>query len=123
MQKKVAGSDSVINALKDENQKLKNEPVSYTHLEALFKVEADQLLVARQHPQLGDGRVSRDGDEVALHIDVGQRLAQRAGGVINPGPVSYTHLDVYKRQGIGIREDRALITQDLSRFYPHIFVE
>ncbi|MCH0622240.1 glutathionylspermidine synthase family protein, partial [Klebsiella pneumoniae] len=22
-----------------------------------------------------------------------------------------------------IREDRALITQDLSRFYPHIFVE
>ncbi|MCV5005002.1 hypothetical protein OFM39_35640, partial [Escherichia coli] len=25
MQKKVAGSDSVINALKDENQKLKNE--------------------------------------------------------------------------------------------------
>ena len=25
--------------------------------------------------------------------------------------------------GIGIREDRALITQDLSRFYPHIFVE
>ncbi|MED6027890.1 TIGR04211 family SH3 domain-containing protein, partial [Serratia marcescens] len=27
MQKKVAGSDSVINALKDENQKLKNELV------------------------------------------------------------------------------------------------
>ena len=53
--------------------------------EALFKVEADQLLIARQHPQLGDSRVSRDGDEVALHIDVGQRLAQRAGGVINPG--------------------------------------
>jgi glutathionylspermidine synthase len=25
--------------------------------------------------------------------------------------------------GIGIREDRELITQDLSRFYPHIFVE
>jgi len=25
--------------------------------------------------------------------------------------------------GIGIREDRALITQDLSRFYPHVFVE
>ena len=25
--------------------------------------------------------------------------------------------------GIGIREDRALITKDLSRFYPHIFVE
>ncbi|EIM6184172.1 glutathionylspermidine synthase family protein [Escherichia coli] len=25
--------------------------------------------------------------------------------------------------GIGIREDRALITQDMSRFYPHIFVE
>lgn len=25
--------------------------------------------------------------------------------------------------GIGIREDRALITEDLSRFYPHIFVE
>lgn len=25
--------------------------------------------------------------------------------------------------GIGIREDRAMITQDLSRFYPHIFVE
>ena len=25
--------------------------------------------------------------------------------------------------GIGIREDRALITQDLSRFYPHIFVD
>jgi glutathionylspermidine synthase len=25
--------------------------------------------------------------------------------------------------GIGVREDRALITQDLSRFYPHIFVE
>ncbi|HAX5780676.1 TPA: glutathionylspermidine synthase family protein, partial [Escherichia coli] len=24
---------------------------------------------------------------------------------------------------IGIREDRALITQDMSRFYPHIFVE
>ena len=23
----------------------------------------------------------------------------------------------------GIREDRALITQDMSRFYPHIFVE
>ncbi|EOU6499011.1 hypothetical protein ACUOCP_28660, partial [Escherichia sp. R-CC3] len=22
-----------------------------------------------------------------------------------------------------IREDRALITQDMSRFYPHIFVE
>ena len=25
--------------------------------------------------------------------------------------------------GIGVREDRALITQDLSRFYPHIFIE
>lgn len=25
--------------------------------------------------------------------------------------------------GIGIREDRALITQDMSRFYPHIFIE
>ncbi|MGU5285187.1 glutathionylspermidine synthase family protein, partial [Escherichia coli] len=25
--------------------------------------------------------------------------------------------------GIVIREDRALITQDMSRFYPHIFVE
>ncbi len=25
--------------------------------------------------------------------------------------------------GIGFREDRALITQDMSRFYPHIFVE
>lgn len=25
--------------------------------------------------------------------------------------------------GIGIREDRALITRDMSRFYPHIFVE
>ncbi|PJW28077.1 hypothetical protein CWM41_28855, partial [Escherichia coli] len=25
--------------------------------------------------------------------------------------------------GIGISEDRALITQDMSRFYPHIFVE
>jgi glutathionylspermidine synthase len=25
--------------------------------------------------------------------------------------------------GIGIREDRELITQDLSRFYPHVFVE
>ncbi|MBJ3814220.1 glutathionylspermidine synthase family protein [Shimwellia pseudoproteus] len=25
--------------------------------------------------------------------------------------------------GIGIREDRALITQDLSRFYPHTFIE
>ena len=25
--------------------------------------------------------------------------------------------------GIGIREDRALITQDMSRFYPHICVE
>jgi glutathionylspermidine synthase len=25
--------------------------------------------------------------------------------------------------GIGLREDRDLITQDLSRFYPHAFIE
>lgn len=25
--------------------------------------------------------------------------------------------------GIGIREDKAIITQDMSRFYPHVFVE
>ena len=25
--------------------------------------------------------------------------------------------------GIGLREDRAMITQDLSRFYPHAFIE
>jgi glutathionylspermidine synthase len=37
---------------------------------------------------------------------------------------SYTLIGSWhQRSTRGIREDRALITQDLSRFYPHIFVE
>jgi len=81
---------------------------------------------------------SREGANITI-VDNGQEIARSEGvygeeGMIvqqyHPLPQfdgSYTLIGSWlindQPAGIGIREDKALITQDMSRFYPHIFVE
>ena len=56
----------------------------------------------RAHPlprlDLGDGALS-EGLRIAAALEGAQQPRKAKGGV-GLGPVSYTHLDVYKRQGI-----------------------
>ena len=47
-------------------------------LEPLFEIEAQQLLVARQHAQFGNGGMGFDRHEVTANVDVFQRFAQHA---------------------------------------------
>ncbi|EOC0417083.1 glutathionylspermidine synthase family protein [Cronobacter malonaticus] len=81
---------------------------------------------------------SREGANVSI-IENGQTIAQVEGPYGEEGTIvqqfhqlpkfgdSYTLIGSWlindQPAGIGIREDRELITQDLSRFYPHLFVE
>ncbi|VEB95402.1 Bifunctional glutathionylspermidine synthetase/amidase [Cedecea lapagei] len=81
---------------------------------------------------------SREGANVKI-IENGQEIARVDGPYGEEGMIvqqfwqlpkfgdSYTLIGSWlindQPAGIGIREDRELITQDLSRFYPHIFVE
>ncbi|WP_256740986.1 glutathionylspermidine synthase family protein, partial [Cronobacter sakazakii] len=81
---------------------------------------------------------SREGANVSI-IENGQTIEQVEGPYGEEGTIvqqfhplpkfgdSYTLIGSWlindQPAGIGIREDRALITQDLSRFYPHMFVE
>ena len=44
----------------------------------------------------GGGSIPEDSDKGSLHVE-GE---QKDGGYISWEPVSYTHLDVYKRQGL-----------------------
>ncbi|MEA1062384.1 glutathionylspermidine synthase family protein [Erwinia sp. HR93] len=94
------------------------------------------------HPELEKYVVkplfSREGANVRI-IERGQEIAGVEGpygeeGYIiqqfHPLPAygdSYTLIGSWlidgEPAGIGLREDKALITQDLSRFYPHIFLE
>ncbi|WP_421595498.1 glutathionylspermidine synthase family protein [Rahnella sp. PD4] len=94
-----------------------------------------------QHPELDHYVVkplfSREGANIKV-IEKGQEVARVDGpygaeGMIvqqfHPLPVfegSYTLIGSWlvndQPCGIGIREDKALITQDLSRFYPHTIV-
>ena len=76
------------------------QPVSYTHLaEDFFRIQRDHL------PFLV---LADDREEVEQILDVGLALlgvVLAAGGV----PVSYTHLDVYKRQPVGWRSSAAAL--------------
>ena len=81
---------------------------------------------------------SREGANIRI-IENGQEIARAEGPYGEEGMIiqqfyqlpkfgdSYTLIGSWliddQPAGIGLREDRALITQDLSRFYPHIFIE
>lgn len=81
---------------------------------------------------------SREGANIRI-IEKGQEIARADGPYGEEGMIiqqfhalpqfgdSYTLIGSWliddQPAGIGIREDRALITQDLSRFYPHTFIE
>ncbi|MBK4714422.1 MULTISPECIES: glutathionylspermidine synthase family protein [Tenebrionibacter/Tenebrionicola group] len=81
---------------------------------------------------------SREGANIHIVKD-GQEIARVDGPYGEEGAIiqqfhplpkfgdSYTLIGSWlindRPAGIGLREDRELITQDLSRFYPHIFVE
>ncbi len=54
-------------------------------VEGLFKVQTQQLLVARQHAQLGDGRVVGQTNEVTGDLDAGHLASQGIGGLILTG--------------------------------------
>ncbi len=81
---------------------------------------------------------SREGANIRI-IENGQEIARAEGPYGEEGMIiqqfyqlpkfgdSYTLIGSWliddQPAGIGLREDRALITQDLSRIYPHIFIE
>jgi glutathionylspermidine synthase len=81
---------------------------------------------------------SREGANIRI-MDKGQEIAHADGPYGEEGMIvqqfhplpkfgdSYTLIGSWLIDdlpaGIGLREDRALITQDLSRFYPHAFIE
>lgn len=81
---------------------------------------------------------SREGANIRI-VENGQEIARADGPYGEEGMIvqqfhplpkfgdSYTLIGSWlindQPAGIGIREDRELITQDLSRFYPHTFVE
>lgn len=81
---------------------------------------------------------SREGANICI-VDNGKEIARVDGPYGEEGMIvqqfhplpkfgdSYTLIGSWlindQPAGIGLREDRDLITQDLSRFYPHIFVE
>jgi glutathionylspermidine synthase len=81
---------------------------------------------------------SREGSNISI-IENGKEIASADGPYGEEGMIvqqfhplpkfgdSYTLIGSWliddQPAGIGIREDRALITQDLSRFYPHTFIE
>lgn len=81
---------------------------------------------------------SREGANIRI-VENGQEIARVDGPYGEEGMIvqqfhqlpkfgdSYTLIGSWlindQPAGIGLREDRALITQDLSRFYPHTFVE
>lgn len=81
---------------------------------------------------------SREGANVRI-IENGKELASAGGPYGNEGMIvqeycpmprfndSYTLIGSWlvndQPCGIGLREDRALITQDLSRFYPHSIID
>lgn len=94
------------------------------------------------HPSMGRYVIkplfSREGANIKI-IEYGQELASVDGPYGEEGMIvqefyplpkfgdSYTLIGSWlindEPAGIGIREDKELITQDLSRFYPHIFIE
>ena len=84
------------------------DPVSYTHL--------DDARARRAHRS----RVGRAREGPPPHRAFQQRLqrdgAGREGDLVRSGPVSYTHLDVYKRQDIGFVN---LINFGLALFRAH----
>ena len=66
-------------------------------------------------------KLHRSGREVLAAIAAGYEIGARVGEAINPGSyhywhttgaVSYTHLDVYKRQGIGTTTCRTQASYD-----------
>jgi glutathionylspermidine synthase len=81
---------------------------------------------------------SREGANITI-VENGQEIARADGPYGEEGMIvqqfwplpkfgdSYTLIGSWliddQPAGIGLREDRALITQDLSRFYPHTFIE
>ncbi|MND95865.1 hypothetical protein D3C80_881310 [compost metagenome] len=54
-------------------------------VEGLFEIEAQQLLVAGQHPQLGDGRVVGQTNEITGDLDPCHLAGQGIGGLILTG--------------------------------------
>ncbi len=81
---------------------------------------------------------SREGANIRI-VENGQEIARVDGPYGEEGMIvqqlhllpkfgdSYTLIGSWliddQPAGIGLREDRDLITQDLSRFYPHVFIE
>ncbi len=81
---------------------------------------------------------SREGANIQI-VENGQEIARVDGPYGEEGSIiqqfhplpkfgdSYTLIGSWlindQPAGIGLREDKELITQDLSRFYPHVFVE
>jgi len=81
---------------------------------------------------------SREGANIRI-VENGQEIARAEGPYGEEGMIvqqfhplpkfgdSYTLIGSWliddQPAGIGLREDRELITQDLSRFYPHTFIE
>ena len=70
--------------------------VSYTHLD-VYKRQVQHLLQHTQGPQFSGTHIAQKGTIVTtMGAPVFLLPAGVAGGAVDP--VSYTHLDVYKRQ-------------------------
>ena len=54
-------------------------------MESLFKIKAQQLLVAAEDPQFGDGRKIGNRHEITLHTDRGQLITQRCRSFVLAG--------------------------------------
>ena len=77
-------------------------PVSYTHLLRAYVAQGEVLPVAtRSFGGVGIFAIPEMG-RFYRHVLIEKNFPHH--GAVAFGPVSYTHLDVYKRQGPGIRE-------------------
>ena len=79
--------------------------VSYTHLATESNIAAvsnltSELKNASELKLANESKVERESNLVTLSLEVAYNGAPFSGFARQPGPVSYTHLDVYKRQRI-----------------------
>ena len=81
----------------------------YTVDASLFRPRADFLLRVRGLSMINAGIL--DGDLLAVHRSSearnGQIVVARLDDEVTVKPVSYTHLDVYKRQVLRLQPERA----------------
>ena len=90
----------------------RNFPVSYTHLSALPKIArkygiALDVLMFGEEPKMSSYFLTRCGSGVSVERTKAYKYQSLASGfrgrkadpfIVTVEPVSYTHLDVYKRQ-------------------------